>query len=149
MRAALIPVAIATLSLVVSLSACTAEPERRPAAGSTAPILVPGRPGEPARTAAPEEAATLVPAQVVNAVDVKYVQDMIVHHRQALDMALLAPSRAGSAELKGLASRIKDAQAPEIQFMTSWLQQQGQRVPGHHVGHGSMPGMASPSRWRP
>ncbi|GGS99574.1 lipoprotein [Planobispora rosea] len=150
MRAALIPVSITALTLTaalaLSLSACSAEPGRRSATGSTAPIIVPGRPGEPARTAAPEEAATLVPTPAVNAADVKYVQDMIVHHRQALDMALLAPSRARTAELKGLASRIKDAQAPEIQYMTSWLQQREQRVPDHHAGHGSMPGMATPEQ---
>ncbi|WP_449061819.1 DUF305 domain-containing protein [Planomonospora algeriensis] len=143
MRAALL-----LLVAALSLTACSAGPEPPPRAapGSTAPIIVPGRPGEDARTVSPAEAATLVAAPTANAADVKYVQDMIIHHRQALDMADLAPARARSAPLKGLASRIADSQRPEIQFMTSWLQQQGQRVPGHHAGHGGMPGMAAPEQ---
>ncbi|MBG0828063.1 DUF305 domain-containing protein [Planomonospora sp. ID67723] len=146
MRAALILTAIAALSLTVSLSGCSSGADQRPAAGSTVPVVVPGRPGESARTAGPQEAATLVPTPTANAVDVKYAQDMIVHHRQALDMAVLAPTRARSAKLKTLASRIQDAQAPEIQFMTSWLQEQRQRLPGHHAGHAGMPGMAAPEQ---
>ncbi|GGL09030.1 DUF305 domain-containing protein [Planomonospora parontospora] len=143
MRAALL-----LLAAALSLTACSAAPEPPPraAAGSPVPIIVPGRPGEDARTVGPAEAATLVPTPTANAADVKYVQDMIIHHRQALDMAGLAPARARSIPLKGLASRIADSQGPEIQFMTSWLQQQGQRVPDHHAGHGDMPGMAAPEQ---
>ncbi|MFC4058054.1 DUF305 domain-containing protein [Planomonospora corallina] len=144
MRAALALLAALTLSL----TACSggAEPSGPRSDGPAAPVIVPGRPGEAARTVSPDEAATLVPSPTANAADVTYVQDMIVHHRQALDMAALAPSRARSATLKGLASRIEDAQGPEIQFMTSWLQQQGQRTPDHHAGHGGMPGMATPEQ---
>ncbi|MER6169698.1 DUF305 domain-containing protein [Streptosporangium sp. NPDC001681] len=145
MRVALIAVITA-----LSLSACTSEPEPSAApqaqAQASAPVIAPGRPGEVARTVDPSEAATLVPLPTANAADVKYVQDMIVHHRQALDMSALAPTRSEHTKLKGLASRIKDAQGPEIQFMTTWLQQQGQRVPEHHAGHGDMPGMATPEQ---
>ncbi|MFC7644934.1 DUF305 domain-containing protein [Streptosporangium lutulentum] len=87
-----------------------------------------------------------VPVETPNAVDVIFMQNMISHHRQALDMAALAPTRADSDKLKGLASRIKDVQGPEIQFMTSWLQQQGQKVPDHHAAHTDMPGMATPEQ---
>ncbi|MFD0467280.1 DUF305 domain-containing protein [Nonomuraea thailandensis] len=76
----------------------------------------------------------------------KYVQDMILHHRQAVDMALLAPNRAESARLKGLADRIQDVQGPEIQYMTTWLREQEQTVPDHHGRHQSMPGMATPEQ---
>lgn len=141
MRAALILVATATLFL----TACSSDVEP-PSTTSTAPIIVPGRPGEAAETVSPKEAATLVPTPTANAVDVKYVQDMITHHRQALDMATLAPTRADSSRLKSLASRIKDSQSPEIQFMISWLRQQGQRAPEHHADHGGMPGMATPEQ---
>ncbi|MER6828408.1 DUF305 domain-containing protein [Streptosporangium sp. NPDC000563] len=141
-------VALIAVVAVLSLGACTSEPEAPaiPEAAASAPVIVPGRPGEVARTVGPSEAATLVPSPTVNAADVKYLQDMIVHHRQALDMATLAPARGEHTRLKGLASRIKDAQGPEIQFMTTWLQQQGQRVPEHHAGHGDMPGMATPEQ---
>jgi uncharacterized protein (DUF305 family) len=136
---------IAMVAVTLSLSACSSA-EKPAAALSTAPIIAPGRPGEPARTLSPSEAAVAVPAPTPNAVDVTYVQNMITHHRQAIDLASLAPTRADSAALKGLASRIKDAQGPEIQYMTSWLQQEGQKVPDHHADHAGMPGMATPEQ---
>ncbi|MEV4572599.1 DUF305 domain-containing protein [Nonomuraea jabiensis] len=143
MRAALIVV----MGTVVALSGCTSSsPPPAPRADSTAPVIAPGRPGEQAKTLSPSEAATAVPSATANASDIKYVQDMVVHHRQALDMSLLAPSRADSPQLKSLASRIKDAQGPEIQFMTTWLREQQQTVPDHHAAHEGMPGMATPAQ---
>jgi uncharacterized protein (DUF305 family) len=137
---------IAVVAVTLSLSACSAA-EKPSVAMPTAPIIAPGRPGEPARTLDPSEAVVAVPPSTPNAVDVTYVQKMITHHRQALDMAALAPTRADSSTLKGLASRIKDAQGPEIQYMTSWLQQEGQKVPDHHADHADMPGMATPEQF--
>ncbi|HEX4814304.1 MAG TPA: DUF305 domain-containing protein, partial [Nonomuraea sp.] len=116
MRAALVdiagPVITGTVvaATVIALSGCSPGPPQAPRADSTAPVIAPGRPGEQARTLSPSEAATAVPSQTPNAADVTYVQDMIIHHRQALDMALLAPNRAGSARLKTLADRIRAAQ---------------------------------------
>lgn len=140
MRAALIVIA----GTAIALSACS--PSTPPRADSTAPVVAPGKPGETAKTLSPSEAATAVPGPTANAADVTYVQDMIVHHKQAIDMVVLVPSRAESATLKSLASRIKDAQGPEIQYMTAWLQEQGQRVPDHHAIHTGMPGMATPEQ---
>ncbi|KAB8197600.1 DUF305 domain-containing protein [Nonomuraea phyllanthi] len=141
MRGALIVVT----GTVIALSGCSSPPSA-PRADSTAPVIAPGRPGEQARTLSPGEAATAVPTPTANAADITYVQDMIVHHRQAMDMALLAPTRAASAQLKSLAARIKDAQGPEIQFMTTWLREQQQKVPDHHAAHDGMPGMATPEQ---
>ncbi|SDG64490.1 Uncharacterized conserved protein, DUF305 family [Sinosporangium album] len=152
-RALIVFAAIAGATLLTG--ACTAEkpggtPEPQAAAAPTAPavpVIAPGKPGESASTLAPDALRTAVPSPVANAADVRYAQDMIVHHRQALDMSVLAPSRAVSTTLKGLASRIKDTQGPEIQAMTAWLQHQGLRAPDHGHGHAtSMPGMVSPER---
>ncbi|MCK2221181.1 DUF305 domain-containing protein [Actinomadura sp. ATCC 31491] len=136
---------VIAVTLIV-LSGCSSGPPPAPRADATAPVLAPGRPGEQARTLAPSEAATAVPSSTPNAADVTYVQDMIVHHRQALDMALLAPNRARSAKVKSMAERIKAAQGPEIQFMTGWLREQGQKEPDHHAAHDGMPGMATPEQ---
>lgn len=139
-------VAFVALIAALSLGACSSEPEPAVSSQESAPVIVPGRPGEVARTVGPSEAATLVPLPTANAADVTYVQDMVVHHRQALDMAVLAPTRAENTRLKGLASRIKDSQGPEIQYMITWLQEQGQKAPDHHAGHENMPGMATPEQ---
>jgi uncharacterized protein (DUF305 family) len=67
---------------------------------------------------------------------VAFAQGMIPHHRQAVAMADLAPSRAKSAEVKDLAAKIKKAQGPEITTMSGWLKTWGEKVPA-----GDMPGM--------
>ncbi len=88
-----------------------------------------------------------------NAADVTFAQDMIPHHQQALVMADVAIEGAQTQELRDLAERIKAAQAPEIDQMTSWLEAWGEDVPdldamSHMMmGHGDddelndMPGM--------
>lgn len=138
---------VALLFSACLLTAC-AEDVRESAPVSTAPVIAPGRPGEEARTLSPAEAATAVPSPTVNAADVRYVQNMIVHHRQALDMAALAPSHASSAKLKALAARIHDVQEPEIRVMTSWLDREHLPRPDHHADHEGMPGMATPEQMK-
>jgi uncharacterized protein (DUF305 family) len=82
-----------------------------------------------------------------NDTDVAFAQNMIAHHRQAVEMADLAASRAGDAEIKKLATQIKAAQEPEIQTLTGWLTAWGKPIEpagGHGSGH-EMPGMMSES----
>ncbi|MBT2541793.1 DUF305 domain-containing protein [Streptomyces sp. ISL-44] len=83
-----------------------------------------------------------------NAADVAFSKGMIPHHRQAVEMADLAPSRAESAEVKTLAEEIKKAQDPEIKTMSGWLTSWGEQVPAEgamdHSAHGAgMAGMMS------
>lgn len=78
------------------------------------------------------------PSAAFNATDARFATDMITHHRQAIDMAQLAETRAGSQQVKDLAMKIKAAQDPEITTMSDWLRQWGQPVPSPMAG---MPGM--------
>lgn len=64
-----------------------------------------------------------------NDADVSFAQDMIEHHRQAIEMAELAQTRASSGEVKDLAEEIEKAQDPEITTMTGWLESWGEEVP--------------------
>ena len=84
--------------------------------------------------------------------DVTFAQEMIPHHEQATEMAALAQDRTTNPEILDIASRIEAAQDPEIETMTTWLQEWG--VPedstNEHseMNHGqgsesSMPGMMS------
>ncbi|MBG0851876.1 DUF305 domain-containing protein [Streptomyces spinoverrucosus] len=80
-----------------------------------------------------------------NAADVSFAQGMIPHHRQALEMAELAATRAASPEVRSLAVEIRKAQDPEIRTMSGWLAAWGEPVPaagasGEHGGH-AMSGM--------
>lgn len=86
------------------------------------------------------------PSADFNEADVTFATDMIPHHRQAVEMAELAASRADNPEVKQLARQISDAQDPEIQTMSDWLASWGQPVPEDMSGmdmSGSMPGMMS------
>ena len=81
-----------------------------------------------------------------NDADVTFATEMIPHHRQAVEMAELAETRAESPEVKDLAIQIMDAQDPEIETMTGWLDSWSKPVPENMSGmdmSGSMPGMMS------
>lgn len=86
-----------------------------------------------------------------NDADVTFAQEMIPHHRQAVEMAALAEDRAEDPAVRGLAEDIEAAQAPEIATMNQWLEAWGEDVPTDSMdhsdmGHGSseaMPGMMS------
>ncbi|EGD42836.1 lipoprotein [Nocardioidaceae bacterium Broad-1] len=78
--------------------------------------------------------------------DVTFASEMIPHHRQAVEMAVLAETRAKSSDVKELAAAIKDAQDPEIRTMSGWLTSWGEPVPEDMSGmdmSSSMPGMMS------
>jgi uncharacterized protein (DUF305 family) len=93
-------------------------------------------------------------AAAFNDADVEFAQAMIPHHRQAVEMADLAPARAQSPQVKELAAQIERAQDPEIKTMSGWLRSWGEEVPEDMTGdpgmdHGGMdmgedmPGMMS------
>lgn len=112
-------------------------------------MIVPGGPGEAARTARPGENLGAGESRP-SAADVVFAEAMIPHHRQALEMAGLAPERAADSAVKALAARISAAQAPEIRAMTSWLRALGRQAPAGHDHHASASpgayGMATPAQ---
>ncbi|MFG2401208.1 DUF305 domain-containing protein [Streptomyces lydicus] len=86
------------------------------------------------------------PSGAHNAADVAFAKGMIPHHRQAVEMAGLAATRAASSQVKELATTIRKAQDPEITTMSGWLAAWGEQVPGKtsgtdHSGMTAMPGM--------
>ena len=69
--------------------------------------------------------------------DIMFLQMMIPHHQQAVDMGTLAETRASNPEVKALAAKIKDEQAPEIAQMSGWLTDAGlSTTGGMHMDHG-------------
>lgn len=80
--------------------------------------------------------------------DVRFIQMMIPHHQQALEMAALVPERTGRDDLRLMAERITVSQQDEIATMRRWLQAHGHAAADAHAGHGGghahMPGMATP-----
>ena len=105
--------------------------EEQPAAEATPNIVQPGAPGEPSRKLTPEEAAKIESTPVTEA-DVQFMQDMIHHHSQAIEMTDWVPSRASSRSVKLIAQRMQRSQEAEIELMERWLQAQGAEPPSDH-----------------
>jgi uncharacterized protein (DUF305 family) len=71
--------------------------------------------------------------------DIMFAQMMIPHHQQAVDMSSLAETHTTNPEILALAKQIKDAQAPEIEQMTTWIDSAGAGMEmGHDMGMGGM-----------
>lgn len=149
------------LALVLAASGCSSEKGSAQAASQAraadrdVTYIMPGRPGEPATTVGPDE---LAQEQTWNHADVAFMQMMIPHHGQALEISRLARTRADDPRVASLARRILAAQGPEILTMAAWLQERSIDVPradedpaeydhGAH-GHGSMQGMLTDEQMR-
>ncbi|MFG1673511.1 DUF305 domain-containing protein [Micromonospora sp. NPDC049282] len=111
------------------------------------PVLVPGRPGEPAATRAAGQVRDAAQPRF-NGLDVWYVRMMIPHHEQALEMAKLAPDRAADPRVRAVADRIRAAQGPEVGVLRAWLSTRDlpAEVAGHD--HATMRGMQSAEAMR-
>ena len=107
-----------TLACVLSLivSAQQGEP-------STPVVVQPGAPGQPTRTLPPSTRATLPPRSPA---DVQFMQGMIMHHAQAVEMTALIESHTQNKELRSLGARISRSQADEMKFMKRWLTARGE-----------------------
>ena len=119
--------------LVCALTACAARPETpHPVAAPAAPAAHPHH--------APELGATAGPGFTV--ADVRFMQHMIGHHAQALQMTAMAPGQGASEAVLRLAQKIDISQRDEIAMMKRWLEERRQAVPGEAHSHGTMmPGM--------
>jgi uncharacterized protein (DUF305 family) len=136
------------LMIVVAGTSChkpRVEPRVPPA--PPAQIVQPGAPGESSRIIVAYEAVDLSRVQYT-AADVQFMQGMISHHAQALEMTELLSSRSESEDMKKLGLRIELSQADEIKMMQEWLRGRGQEVPDVHAHHAHgatlMPGMLTP-----
>lgn len=139
---------IAVLACFLSLPAIAqqTDPERLPV------VVQPGAPGHPTTILASSARAKLPPRSMK---DVEFMQGMIMHHAQAVEMTALIEPRTLSKELRLLGARISQSQSDEMKFMKRWLEARGEPVsppmamvsdktemPSHHH-YSLMPGMLS------
>ncbi len=111
-------------------------------ADSKAPPIVvqPGAPGQPTRTLPPSTRATLPPRSPK---DVEFMQGMVMHHAQAVEMTALIESHTENKDVRLLGARISKSQSDEIRFMKRWLEARGDPVspPMSEMSGMKMPGM--------
>ncbi len=138
-------VAATTLVCLFSLPVCAQQ------ADPATPVVVqPGAPGQPTRTLPPSTRAILPPRSPA---DVRFMQGMIMHHAQAVEMTALIESHTVNKDLQSLGARISSSQSDEIKFMKRWLEARGEPIsppmphmPGMDMSGHDMPGhsMAKP-----
>src|SRR5687768_18324478 len=118
-----------TLVFLLSLSVYSqqAEPKR--------PVVVqPGAPGQPTKTLPSSTRAKLPPHSPA---DVQFMQDMIMHHAQAVEMTALIESHTENKDLRSLGQRIQRSQSDEMQFMKRWLTARGEPTSMPKIGRAS------------
>jgi uncharacterized protein (DUF305 family) len=122
------------------------------AAGQEPTIVQPGAPGQPSRVLTPEEATVAV--RPPSEADVSFMQGMVMHHSQAVEMTDLMQTRSHNKDVLLLGKRISISQTDEMKFMKMWLSDRGKPagIP-HDMAHMSempmmMPGMLTPEQMR-
>ncbi len=108
----------------------------------------PGAPGQASRTVSAAQAIKLSETRYSPA-DTMFMQMMIVHHQQALDMAKLVKTRTNTPAIVKIADRIQASQTDEMKFMSDWLKDRGEPAAMAGMGHAHhMMGMATPEQMR-
>lgn len=108
--------------------------------------MEPGAPGAPSKTL-PGNTSGIIPK--TSQADIDFMQGMIMHHAQAVEMTALIPSHTTNPAVRSLGERISLSQSDEIKFMKGWLIARGQSTemqmaPGMDMAHVPlMPGMLS------
>jgi uncharacterized protein (DUF305 family) len=143
---ALIAAIAGGLCIPTVLAACHATAGRT-ASTEVQPLLVqPGAPGAPSRVISVAKATDLSNVQATQA-DIQFMQGMIHHHLQAIDMTNLLARNTPNDDMRKLGLRMSLSQSDEINMMRRWLEVRGQEAPGDHANHMAgapmMPGMLS------
>lgn len=86
-------------------------------------VVQPGAPGQPTKPLPTDTHATLPP---ISRADVEFMQGMIMHHSQAVEMTALIPSHTENKDVRAIGAKISSSQADEIRMMQRWLAARGQ-----------------------
>src|ERR1700676_2025114 len=137
---------------LISLTAATAWSQQ-----GSAPIVQPGAPGHSGKILSASTAGT--PLREPAKADTEFMQGMIMHHSQAVDMTALMPARTHNKDLLAFGKRISISQSDEMKYMKQWLEERGKPVEMEHdmarMDHSKMgamtmlmPGMLTPEQMK-
>ena len=129
--------ALAAMLLCSTVPVCTSVSARcqQAAPSGGAVIVQPGAPGQASTTL---NSVTAVAApRPPSAADIRFMQDMIMHHGQAVEMTELLKTRGKNPEVMELGQKIDVSQTDEMRYMKQWLTDRGVAI----ETMGDMPGM--------
>jgi uncharacterized protein (DUF305 family) len=115
-------------------------------ADSGVSIVQPGAPGQSNKTLTPDTAAA--PPRKPSDADVKFMQGMIMHHSQAVEMTELLRTRSHDTEVQALGKRISISQTDEMRYMKQWLTDRGEPI-ADDMGGMDMSSMSMPMPMMP
>lgn len=121
------------------------------------PVIVqPGAPGQQTKIL-PANTTGKLPQ--LSPKDVEFMQGMIHHHAQAVEMTALIEERTQNKDVRKIGAKISQSQTDEINFMKRWLTLRGEKLEMqmkemsgmsgmNHSSQGghSMPGMLTPKQ---
>lgn len=111
-------VIVVAMAAAISLSACTINNNAAPEPSSSASGMM--------------SSGTMGNEALLSASDIMFLQMMIPHHEQAIEMSKLAPTNTTNPDVLDLAARIEAAQQPEIDLMQKLLSDAGQPLMSDH-----------------
>jgi uncharacterized protein (DUF305 family) len=119
--------------------------------GDGVSIVQPGAPGQSSKTLTPETATA--PPRRPSEADVAFMQGMIMHHSQAVEMTELLRTRSHDTEVQALGKRISISQTDEMRFMKQWLTDRGLPISDDMAGMDMssmpmMPGMLTAAQMK-
>ncbi|WP_426987759.1 DUF305 domain-containing protein [Pseudarthrobacter sp. Y6] len=128
-----------SIAAAIALAGCSTGTSNQPMSGMNHSSSGPMAGSSPMSSMMPDASADH------NAADIMFSQMMIPHHSQAVEMSDIMLAKTGlPAAVTSLATRIKEAQAPEIEQMTAWLKSWNQptdMISGHSMPGAGMSGM--------
>jgi uncharacterized protein (DUF305 family) len=114
-----------TASAAAGLGFCPVRGAQQTDSATTPVVVQPGAPGKPSKTLPPSTKGVL-PAR--SPADVEFMQGMIMHHQQAVEMTALIAAHTENKDLRLLGAKISSSQSDEIRFMQRWLAARGEAV---------------------
>ena len=130
--------AMRMLALVVMAVAPAVRQQSEP---SSSPVIVqPGAPGQENKTLTAKTAKPDM--RPPSKADIDFMQGMIMHHNQAVEMTELLKTRSQDAQVRELGKKIDVSQTDEMRWMKQWLTDRGLPVSAPmDMGGMDMPGM--------
>jgi len=138
-----------TLSYLVSLTlrsvvlcASIASSQQTASALQSAPAIVqPGAPGTGNKTLSKAAATASEAPKVPSKADVDFMQGMIMHHNQAVEMTELLKTRTKDPAVMELGKKIDVSQSDEMRWMKQWLTDRGFPISADPMAGMDMKGM--------